>query len=92
MLNNTPKPIVRETTFRNKAMNVGIPFERTTKGVENTDKAWDKVFRFVYLVKHTKYNTADSIEETVKKRPIFEKKVTKFFINSKNAVTVGTVN
>ena len=29
MLNDTPKPIVRETTFRNKAMNVGIPFKRT---------------------------------------------------------------
>ena len=54
MLNDTPKPIVRKAPFRNKAMNVGIPFKRTAKGVENTDKAWDKVFRFVHLVKHTK--------------------------------------
>ena len=61
MLNDTPKPIVRETTFRNKAMNVGIPFKRTAKGVENTDKAWNKVFR----LKHTKYNTADSVKQAI---------------------------
>ena len=44
MLNNTLKSIVREPTFRNKAMNMGIPFKGTAKGVENTDKARDEVF------------------------------------------------
>ena len=60
--------------------------------MENTDKAWDKVFRFVHLVKHTKYNTADSVKQTIQKRAILKKKETKLFINSKNAVTVGTLN
>lgn len=73
-------------------MNVGISFKRTAKGVENTDKTRDKVFRFVHLIKHTKYNTADSIEQTVKKGTVFEKKVTEFFVNGKNTVTVGTLN
>ena len=36
--------------------------------MENTDKAWDKIFRFVQLVKHTKYNTADSVKQTIQKR------------------------
>ena len=92
MLNDTPKSIVRETTFRNKAMNVGIPFKRTAKGVENTDKAWDKVFRFVHLVKHTKYNAADSVKQTIQKRTILKKKMTELFVNGKNAVAVGTLN
>ena len=45
MLNDTPKPIVRETTFRNKAMNVGIPFKRTalnkqSKRERSSRKKW----------------------------------------------------
>ena len=76
MLNDTPKPIVREPPFRNKAMNVRIPFKRAAKGVENTDKAWDKVFRLVHLVKHTKYNTADSVKQTIQKRTVLKKKET----------------
>ena len=32
------------------------------------------------------------MEETVKKRTVFEKKVAEFFINGKNAVTMGTLD
>ena len=92
MLNDTPKTIVREPSFRNKAMNVRIPFKRTAKGVENTDKAWDKIFRFVQLVKHTKYNTADSVKQTIQKRTVLKKKETELFVNGKNTVAVSTLN
>lgn len=92
MFYNTPKAIIRETTFRNEAMNVGIPFKGTTESMKNTDKAGYKVLGFVYLIKHTKYNAADSIEQTVKKGTVFEKKVTEFFVNGKNTVAVGTLN
>lgn len=92
MVNDTPKPIVRESPFRNKAMNVRIPFKRAAKGVENTDKARDKVFRFVYLVKHTKYNTADSVKQTIQKRTVLKKKETELLVNGQNTVAVSTVN
>ena len=81
-----------EPPFRNKAMNVRIPFKRTAKGVENTDKAWDKVFRFVHLVKHTQYNTADSVKQTIQKRTVLKKKMTELFVNGKNTVAVSTLN
>ena len=34
MFDITPKTVIRETTFGNEAVDMGIPFERTTKGVE----------------------------------------------------------
>jgi len=43
MLYMTPETIIRITTFRNKAMNMWIPFEGASKRVENTDKPRSKV-------------------------------------------------
>ena len=61
--------------------------------MENTDKAWDKIFRFVQLVKHTKYNTVYSVKQTIQKRTVFEKKfATELFVNGKNTVAVSTLN
>ena len=73
-------------------MNRGIPFKRTAKGVENTEKARDEVFGFVNLMKQTKDNAADSIKQTIRKRTVLKKKVTEFFVNGKNTVAVSTLN
>ena len=51
-----------------------------------------KEFLFVFFVKRTKNNTSNSREETVKKRTVFRKEMMKFLRNSKNAMTVRTIN
>jgi hypothetical protein len=60
-----PKSIVGKATFRDETMNMRVPFERTSKGMKNTDKTRDKVFGLVEIMKHTKDNTTDCLEEAV---------------------------
>lgn len=53
MSDSPPDAIIRETALSNQIMNVKMP-----EGVKHADKAGDKVFGFVYIIKHTKDNTA----------------------------------
>ena len=62
--------IVADSSFRDQAVNVWVPMERASKGVENTDHSRNKVFRFIFFVEHTKDNTSNSCKETVEKRPV----------------------
>lgn len=61
----SPKAVIRETTFSKEAVDMGIPMERTSKGMKDTDKAGDKVFGFIQREKHTEDDTADSLKKTV---------------------------
>ena len=88
MFDDTPEALIRETAFRNEAMDMWIPFEGSPKGMKDADKAWNKVFRFVEVMEHTQDNTADSLKETVKERTVFQKEVAQFIINGENTVTV----
>lgn len=92
MFNNAPKAIVRETALGEKTVDMGILFQGTTKCVKNTDKARNEVFRFIYLVKHGKDNTADSLKKAVQKIATFKKEVTQLLINCKDAVTMCAAN
>ena len=60
-----PGTVIRETAFGNQAMNVGIPFQRTTKGVKYTDESGSEVFGFVHLKEHAQNNRTDRVEQTV---------------------------
>ena len=75
MFDNPPEAVIREPAFRNEAVNMRIPLEWASKGMKDTDKAGNKVFRFVEVMEHTQNNTADSLKETVKERTVIEKKV-----------------
>ena len=88
MFDDTPEALIRETAFRNEAMDMWIPFEGSPKGMKDANKAWNKVFRFVEVMEHTQDNTADSLKETVKERTVFQKEVAQFIINGENTVTV----
>ena len=88
MFDDTPEALIRETAFRNEAMDMWIPFEGSPKGMKDADKAWNKVFRFVEVMEHTQDNTADSLKETVKERTVFQKEVAQFIINGENTVPV----
>ena len=53
------------SAFGEKTVNVRIPFQVTTKSMENTDETGSEVFGFVHFIKQLRYNTVDSREKTV---------------------------
>ncbi len=68
-----PEAGVSNTTFRYEAVDMRIPFQRTTKCVKNKDVTRCKVLTLVDFVEHPVNNTAGSFKKTVKKVAIFEK-------------------
>ena len=92
MINVAPEAIVAVTALRNKTMDMGIPLEVPTKRMEDHNETGCKVEGFILLKKHTGNNTVDGMEETVKKRAVFEEKVPKLFINGKDTMAMWDIN
>lgn len=65
MINGSPGIIVAKTTFRDKAMDMGIPFEVTSKSMQNADKSGCELQRLIELIEQTKNDTANSRKKTV---------------------------
>ena len=61
-----PEAVITVAAFRNKAVNVGIPFEIPAKGMEDHDKAGGKVQGFILLEKQAGNNAVYRMEKTVK--------------------------
>ena len=66
MSNFTPRRKITCGSFRYKGMNMRIPFQVTSKSMENTDKARYEMFRFIHFRKHAENNIPDRVKETVK--------------------------
>ena len=47
-----PETVVSDTAFRDKTVDMRIPFEVTAKGVKDTDKTWGKALRFIIFMEH----------------------------------------
>ena len=62
----TPETIVGVSAFREKAVDVRIPFERTSESMEDADESWNKVFGLVEGMKKFFNDIRNSLEETVK--------------------------
>lgn len=92
MSHGTPKTTDTDTTFREKTMDVGIPFEITTESMKNADKAGSKIFSFINLVEHVKNDTLNCFEEKIQKRSILEEVRSKFRINRKNAMSALNID
>lgn len=60
--------------------------------MEDTDETGSKVLRFVKVIKHTKDNISDRVEETVQERTVLKEVNTKFFRDSEHAVSVNAGN
>lgn len=45
-----PKAIFVKATFRQKTMDMGVPFEIAPECMENTDKAWNEVALVIQIV------------------------------------------
>ncbi len=84
----TPETGVTNASFRNEAMDMGIPFKLSAKGMENAYKARSKKLGFIIFVEQTKDNTLNSFKESVKKRPVFKEEAPEFSVNGENTVSV----
>lgn len=92
MLYNTPEAVIRKTTFGNETVNVRVPLQGSPERVKDADESRDKVFRLIDVMEHPQDNTAHGVEETVKEGTVMQKERAKLFVNSKNTVSVGTVD
>ena len=92
MFHRSPRGNVTSSTFGNEGVNVRIPLEVTSEGVKNTNETRSKVFRFIHLSKHAKDNISDGVKKTAKKRTIIKEKMTQFFRDSKNTVSMNAGN
>lgn len=92
MLIRSPESEIAGAPFRDKRMNMWVPFQISPKRMKNTDKAGSKIFGFIEFEKHAKDNISDSMEKALKKGVVFAEEDTKFFRNRKNTVSVNTRN
>ena len=73
-------------------MDMGIPFQRTAKGMQDTDESGNEISGFVHPVKHAEYDGADGIEQTIQAGAVFQKILSEFFRDRKNAMAVVAVD
>ena len=88
----TPEAVIRITTFRDQAMDMWIPFQRTAKGMQDTDESGNEISGSVHLVKHAEHNGADSVEQAVQQGAVFQEIRPEFFGDRKDTMPVVAVD
>ena len=92
MVDIPPETVITVTAFRNEAVNVGIPFQVSAKGVKNHDKTGSKIHGFVLFEKHAGNNAVNSKKKAVKERAVIQEKSPEQLINGKNTMPVGNID
>lgn len=92
MFKRAPSPGAANAAFGNETVDMWIPFEVTAKGMQDTDKAGSKTFRFVGGLEHSEDNTAYGRKKTIQKLPVLQKERTELFGDGEDAVPVGDIN
>ena len=70
VLNRSPGSKVAGTAFRNKGVDMRIPFKIPAKGMKDADETRSKAFSLIHLEKHTKNNITDRMKEAAQKRTV----------------------
>ena len=65
MFNTLPRSNAPDSDFRNEDVNVRIPLEAASKGMENTNETWSETLSFIEFAEHTKNNVPDGMEKAV---------------------------
>ena len=65
MFYTLPRSNTPDSDFRNEDVNMRIPLEATTKGMENTNETWSETLSFIEFAEHTKNNVPDGMEKAV---------------------------
>jgi len=69
-------------------MDVGVPFQVSSKCMKDRNETWSKQFRFIVLVEHSEDNRANGAEEAVQEITVFKEKVSEGIIDCKDTVSV----
>lgn len=73
-------------------MDVWIPFEGSSKGMKNADKAGDKVFGFIQGEKEFFDHIGNSLKQAVEQVTVLKEKMAQRIVNSKDKMPVCAVN
>ena len=92
MVDIAPKAIITVTAFRNKTMDMRIPLEISSKGMQNHDKTRSEVSGFIEIRKHSGNNTGNRMKQAVKKGAVIEKELTEILTKGENTVTMLNIN
>ena len=87
-----PETVCAKATFGDEAVDMRIPLQVTSEGMQDTDEARSKEEGLVIPMEHAENDTADSTEETVQKGTIRKKEGAKLFCYSKDTVTVAYID
>ncbi len=87
-----PEPVIAVATFRNKAVDVRVPFQVSAEGMEDHDKARSEVHGLILLKKHTGDNAVHRMEQTVEQGTVTHEEITEVFINGEYTVTVRDIH
>ena len=91
IIDAAPETIITVATFRNEAVDVGIPFQISAKGMKDHDKTRSKIHGLIPLEKHAGNNTVDGVEETVEQCPVIKKELAEVLVNGKNTMAVSNI-
>lgn len=69
-----------------------IPFQVTTKGMQNTDKAGSKGFGFVHVMEQTQKSGTNCRKEEIQQITVFQKEGAKLRINRKDTMPMLNLN
>ena len=83
-----PGSKVASAAFRNESMDVRIPFQIPSKGMEDADKARSKEFRLIKFEEHAQDDVPDRMKEAVKEGVVLKKKAAEFLGDGKDTVSV----
>src|SRR5690554_3694132 len=92
MRNFTKDSFVTRSTFRNKHVNMRIPFKIPTKSMHGRNNTRLKRFRLIKIVKVRKNSIRTSFKEKMKKFTILNEEDSKFLRDSKNNMTMSTID
>ena len=83
-----PSAGITETAFRDKTVNVRIPFKIPAEGMKDADETGSEMFRFAVFEEHPGHYRINGRKKVIKKRTVFKEPVTESVINGKNTVSV----
>lgn len=87
----SPEPVIAVAALRNKAVNMGIPFQVPAKGVKNHNKPRCEIHGFILFKKHTGNNAVNSVKKAVKERAVKQEKIPELFIDGEDTVAVMNI-
>ena len=92
MFHIPPEAVVTVSAFRDETVDMWIPFEVSSKRVQNHNKSGSEIAGLIHFEKHAGDNTGNGMEEAVKQGAVFQKEITKRVINGEDAVAVWDID